>query len=642
MNTIAPLLLWCLIGIQDPEKKREEKIVASIPDFYLSKMSSKASGVEFNPCPEDVSRKYLVRLIDAYGKSVGEFQYSEELFYKFARDVIDYGVKDDYDFTFYLNDYFKKFIRLLFEKDIINRNGLKTLFNYYIDRTSYTSKGGWIESAYYLTEAVPDLLEPDDPIWKNLYEREQNSQHEIVYFKALCAIRAGADKQDLAALVYNMSFMISRHLQRNDVDLLQHDFKRYAKAYAVLVRNGLNTACPELRHEAELNLFKCYLHYNSKFLVSTEDIYGSAGLPLPDPEIFSYGIAYWLGNANDLSPDLISNIRKFGGKFPKNFAAVYRDKLLKNFGDFDDILYLIDCAGEDAKPELWKYYADSALDWHNWKENRITHKDSGDYYHIAVEAYRRAAKGGVRLFREILEKLWANADDLSVHMKDLIAAYELGGVEVRATKLILGKLEERTERYNALSRGANWNENGEIQWILNQYGQKEVPFREEVELAAYLDDPESTRKLSHKIALYYLNEIKKEGRKISPYYWDKQKLKLTLKFLELILNFDLDKTHSFYWEKYLKGKLKTSYGPAYVELAAIIDLYESLKFTDGARSLAQHLHGVGFKLPARRAFRIGGFEKEAEEQYFHYLEESYWLQQEEEFNYSTRKSALEK
>jgi|GEM_PF-5410080 len=640
---MAVLLLWCVVGIQDSEQKRKEKIIALIPDFYLSQVPSTKSEVRLNPCPTDVSREYFIRLVDTYGKSVGEFQFSEELFYKFSTDIINYGVKDSYDLSFYLNDYYKKFICLLLEKGIIGRGELRTLFRYYVNRNFYSDNSGWIESAYYLTEAVPDLLEPNDPTWQNLYHRAQNDLNETLYFKALCAIRAGAEKQDLFAIVHKMSSVMSGHFQMNDKDLLQYDFRKYAKTYAVLFRNGLNTACPELRHEAELNLFKCYLHYNRNFLVSTEDIYASAGLPLPGPAILGDGIAYWVGNSNDLSPDLISNMRNLGGKFPKDLAAIYRDKLLKNLGDLADIEYLIDCAEEDAKPELWKYYADSALNWHSWKENRINDKDSGDYYHAAVEGYRRAANGGVKLSREILENLLKFVDDLSVHMRDIIIAYELHGVEVRANKLILEKLEERAEKYNALSRGVRWGDSGEIQWILNQYSQREIPFREEIELAAYLNDPERTRKLSHKIAFSVLGNIKKESLDIvSRYYGNSRKLKVTLGFLRLILGFDPDKAHSFYWEKYLKDKLKTSYSPAYVELAAIIDLYESPKFTDGARSLAQHLHSVGFKLPARRAFRIGGFEKEAEERYFHWKEDSYWLQQEEEFNYSVRKKALEK
>ena len=93
---------------------------------------------------------------------------------------------------------------------------------------------------------------------------------------------------------------------------------------------------------------------------------------------------------------------------------------------------------------------------------------------------------------------------------------------------------------------------------------------------------------------------------------------------------------------YAFNKLRNEGTGIYAELTLIIDLYESLKFTDGARSLAQHLHSVGFKMPARRAFRIGKFEKEAEDQYFHWKEDSYWIQQEEEFNSIVRKKSLDK
>ena len=560
-----------------------------------------------------------------YGKAGAEYQVNEEIFYCIARSIINYGVKDNVDFSFYLNESYKKFICLLLEKGIINREELKQVFRYYCFRIN-AMDNSWIESGYYLTEAVPDLLEPNDPAWRNLAKKlEENTKtYSTDYFSVLCAIRLGADTDVLFNLASKMNNCMKMDFQNDAIDLLKEDFFRYAKAFAVMFEIGL------VAEEAELNLFRCHFHYNQNFLLSAKKIYSSAGLRVPKQEILSDGFAYWLQATNALSLDIVPEIRDLGVKLPKKSAAAHRDLLLRNLGSLEDIEYLIDSAGEDGSPELWKHYADSALSWHKMKENRKIQNDQTDYYHLAIEGYKKAVKGGLSLPRESQEKILKVGEDLSVNMQDFIAAHELSGIDVRASKAILEKLEARLEKYNELianrelAAGAHWLTTlvseikgeqfyyTEILWYTNEYGQKIIPFRNEIELAAYLNDPERTRKLSHVISVYALEKLKSEAEKLKKIYED------------------------------LRAGLMTSDSPVYVELAAIIDLYESLKFTDGARSLAQHLHSVGFKLPARRAYRIGGFEKEAEEQYFHWKDAEYWLQQEEKFNYSVRKKALEK
>lgn len=620
-------VILAALVILPQEKPKEEKIVAVIPDFYLpeGRFAGSVSGATLNPCPNEISRTYFIKPIDKYGNVGVEYQVNEETFYRIARSLIDYGVKDSVDFSFYLNESYKKFICLLLERGIINREELKQVFRYYCLKMNKMDNN-WIESAYYLTEAVPDLLEPNDPVWNNLAKRleESTNTYSTDYFLVLCAVRSGADRDTLFNLACQMNDCMKIDLQNDSADLLKEDFFRYAKAFAVMFWKGL------IAEEAELNLFRCYFHYNRNFLPPIRQIYSSAGLRFPKQEILSDGFAYWLQTSNILALDILPLIRDLGVKLPKKSAADHRDLLLRNLGNLEDIEYLIDSAGEDGAPELWKHYADSALNWHNRKENRILNGDKEDYYHMAVEGYRMAAKGGVKLSRESLEKLLAAADDLSVRVRDIIIAYELSGVNVRASKAILEKLEERLEKHNELianhelAAGTHWLTTSvsqrdkdayyytEILWYTNKYGQEIIPFRNEIELAAYLNDPERTRKLSHAISMYALEKLKSEAEDLKKIY------------------------------KYLRTGLMTSDSLIYVELAAIIDLYESLKFTDGARSLAQHLHSVGFKLPARRAFKLGGFEKEAEEQYFHWKDDEYWLQQEEEFNYRVRNSELEK
>lgn len=613
--------ILAVLAILPQENPREEKIVAVIPDFYLpdGRFTKDGCGVVLNPPPEEAIRKYFIKPLDRRGKFEAEYAISEEAFYRMTRSIIDYGVRDTADFSSYINDGYKNLILLLLEKGIVDRKELKRVFDYYIALYDHA----WIESAYYLTEAVPDLLEPNDPIWHTLIEKiKKTADHTTDYFRALSYIRAGVDRNILYALIWSMNVRMKVDLELNEQDIIKADFYRYAKAFAILSGKDL------ISEEAELNLFKCYFHYNKDLLPSVKEVYASIGLRLPKKEILTEGFAYWMQTPEALSLNIVPELRVLGIKVPKGSAVRYRDTLLRNLGDLEDIEYLNDSMGEDARPELWQIYADSALIWHKRKEKRKQENDSDDYFHIAIIGYQRAVKGGLKLSPALFDELLKESEDLSVRMADVIAVYELKGANPKSSKSILEILEARLEKYKEavtdrkLTEGARWDiawsreknpdlrRNIEIFWHFNEYGQEVIPFRDEIELAAYLDNPERTRQLSCAISIYVYKKLKEEGGYIKKTFLD---------------------------EKYFK----TSKSPIYAELTAILDLYESLKFTDGARSLAQHLHSVGFKLPARRAFRIGGFEKEAEEQYFNWKDDAYWLQQEGEFNYSTRKKELE-
>ena len=118
--------------------------------------------------------------------------------------------------------------------------------------------------------------------------------------------------------------------------------------------------------------------------------------------------------------------------------------------------------------------------------------------------------------------------------------------------------------------------------------------REEIDVADFLGDPERIKALSRKISLRFFEKLKKEQ---SP-SMDSQTFK---------------------------------------ELSAILDAYEELKFTIGARSLALHLFDMGFVLPARRAFHLGGLGKEAEERYYKNFCDDALRNKQETFNANAQK-----
>ncbi len=168
-----------------------------------------------------------------------------------------------------------------------------------------------------------------------------------------------------------------------------------------------------------------------------------------------------------------------------------------------------------------------------------------------------------------------------------------------------------------------------------------MPFADEIELASAFNDPDRTRQLADRIAQYMIQRLKTESGELDILYrheysrcvssWSSAKLPYYLNgsifpplFRDTI-------------KKKIFSSLDTA---AYVELSAIIDRYESLKFTIGLRSLAQYLFEACFDLQARRAFHSAGLDKEAEEQCFAKKSDDFWRKKQEGFSYSVRVKAL--
>lgn len=615
------------------EEKKEEKIIVTVPEFYLRpSMPVYGYGIRLESCPSGISRRYYVRALSQYGEiEAMPREVSEGYFYVLTRSILSYGVMDNFTYSFQLNLGYINFLKFILEKNIITQENLVGVCRSYV-----TDNKNWVESAYYCSQVLQDVDVGID--WENVENLNKNNAN--AYFYALALIMGKKIPiADISARVGMDGILRWEEIRKKTPD---DYFNHFAKAYGELIRRGY-----EMPEDLRYKLFQCSLDANLGLDIEIPKLYIANGLPLPKKEFISEALTEFVVNSKDPVPNVVWQMRKLGIAFPQEEAKRYRDSLLRNDGALDDIEYLTEMAKEEANPKLWKRYADTAFWWHKSKENRKQSPDSVDYFHIAVVAYRKFIKVGGRLSDERVEELLKEKEDFSVRTADIITVYELKGATPKSSKSILEILEERIEKCHELTvnreivYGTFWK-HGEVRWRLNEYGQKRIPFQDEIELAAYLDDPERTRKLSHKISFYALEKTKKEGLDLAPFYKDDlNKFNMTMTFLKWLLDFDSDKAYAFYLQKYLKEKLRTSYSPAYVELSAIIDLYESLKFTNGARSLAQHLHSVGFKMPARRAFRIGGFEKEAEEQYFNWKDDAYWLKQEEEFNYKIRKRDLE-
>lgn len=572
------------------DKKIEEKIVVRIPTFYeaTGRRFDVPTEIGLKSAPEGVRRKYIVQNIDEFGDPAGRpEELTEESFYNLAWRILQYGVLDGLNPRhFNLNYAYVKFVQLLARHKILTRDLAVPIAKRY-----YESK--WIESAYFFDEAFPGIFLPKQ--WKEL-GRDGAPFGSPYLTRVLAAIKIGDDLSEILAW-----------LDKNTPS--EGLFYNSAKAYAELVRKG--ALIPK---DIQIKLLKAYLEYHKVILnANLPKIYLALGLPLPSKEVTKPILCETVQKSEEPNLEIVEAFRFFGVDFPKEHAASYRDAYLKYRGSLENIDYLSRVAGEEAKPELWIRYGDSMFFDHFSKERRKDDQDTEDYYHLAAEAYSRAAKGGVLVPQRRIDALLKEEADLSVRVRDLIAVYELGGYDPKM-KWLVEKFDKRIEKINNLAAGIFYKDNGEINWWLDEYGRKILPFRDEMELAAYLREPERYRKLCARITERVANKLFHEA-------WT---------FLKLYQDCPL----------VLYAMMHRSDTPAYIELNALMDLLESLSCKDGLWCLAQYLHESGFDLPARRAFQLSGYGKCAEDQYYGKKDEGYWIRKQARFNFAVRRQAI--
>jgi len=614
-------LLVLLLAFQ--EKPPEEKIIARIPEFYFVRTDvagfNGGSAVELT-LPRQANHKYFFLRLDDAGLPMGrEEEVSEANFYGVVRGILRYGVRDITGPPgSQLNPNYRDLVRHLLEKKIVSEADLRKVAGAY-------ANANWLESLFWLDEAFPGVFKA------HVYNFDPAESHINMNecFVALTGIKL--DKGD-RKMLNEAAERVNKRLELHGT-YSGYRFETTARAYAELCKRGA-----ALSERARQNLLQSYFAYDKNYRINLRLTYAFWGLPLPEKKSIYEALLQRMKQLAEPDPKLVGDFRVFGLDFPKDFATLYRDALLGGFGvtAFEDLEYLFKFSGEEGvSVETWKKYGDEAFSWHLMKEARKTQKDTGDYYHAAVECYRRVAPFVIQLeelqkeldgkrnkneaelntqktLAKLLprlkfgpvkkEALMKEFEDTTVRLGDVLIAYELCGLDPRE-EYLLEKFEKRAEASRKGPAGAYFGEQGKILWHATEYGQLLVPFRDDIGLAAGLKDGQRIRKLSQVITDWAMSEIASEGVHLSRYY---------------------------------PQLLASSATPAYLSLDAVIGFYEEMQFTEGARSLAQHLWDVGLEIPAFRLFKIAGLEKEATEKFYGRFSEAELMKRQSELNLRLR------
>lgn len=553
------LIFLLLLGTNDPKIETIETIVAELPQYCLDRsINNEWIFINLEPRPTNINRQYFVHVVDNFGNSTGKiFQLDEESFYVLAKKMVRFGVTDRSELDVpCLNDKYEKFIRLLVRHKIITTAELKVVARYYCEMH-------WIESAYHLDNGVPKIISFED--WKSLAQEFENymPMNRYYYFTTLANIKSAGSVQDLN----NAMDWLNQKLVVDEPSPYSYIFLNYSKAYAELEKFGIH-----MNETIQISLLENYLIYGCKnstdILLRLNELkkkYSAIGLPQPEKKEINNALnkclEALLDKNGNLNPMLVKTVRESELKFTEELAIYYRNVLLSEAGSFfEDIDYLTKIIGKEVHPKLWISCAYLNLREYKDREYRREKQDSTDYFHIAVENFRRAGKNEIN---NKTDALLNSINDLSVRISDIITVYELLGKNPKLDFYVT-KFDERAKLYEELACGIYCN-NSQFIWHQNEYGQKIIPFRDAIELAAYLNNNERTRALSLKIF------------------------------------------HRANWQL-----SQTNKSTSCEELEEILNLYESLKFTGGAYSLGLHLHEAGFIEQARRAFQIAGVEKKVE------------------------------
>ncbi|TSC88911.1 MAG: hypothetical protein G01um10143_808 [Parcubacteria group bacterium Gr01-1014_3] len=636
-----------------PDAVKHETIVITIPKFYESTPGS-GSWENNSPkliIPEGIIRKYAMNIVDHRGFCIEpNKEVDREKFYSIMHCILRYGVTDNPNAFTNLNAYFLNLIKYLLGTGIIDAESIAQL------RVGYMNTN-WVESLYYLDEAVPGTMSAED--WKSLHGSQGGmstvSDPRRLYFEFLCELKAGSS---VNYLLENLD----KRFDRGEVDPANpmsgksNLFENYAKMYGTLARRGA-----VIRPSVIKTLASSYLSMDEKYEFGFMAASKASGVQF-SKEVIEESLSEHIRRADKPIPNVITDFRLLNMKFPKELAEAYRDALLEDFGQIEDIEYMISIAVTESDPEFWKRYANNAWDWYKSRTIRKGIYDPGDYYHAAIESYRRVQdfveKADAQLAQNHDEDLAKRVDklriadqrkqqlinageDKNVRTRDLIFAYSLTGLDPRKSSFLLEKLDKRIAEKQISASGVYYDEIGDYVWLLNDFGDRLVPFADSIELAEHVNDPVRIRELSDKVVMYILAKIRAEANDLETRFQsDYAQTERT--WASTKLPFGLN-------GKLILGKFKDAIrvkalcslrAAAFVELDGIIQLYESLNFRIGLRSLAHHLFEYSLDLPARRVFHLAGLGKEAEEQCFSKKTDEFWQKKQEEFVYRVRLHAL--
>lgn len=656
MNGLMAILVLMIEQTPDPLARRSsltEKIFVQIPEFYLN-YQGYFTPIQLKRPSSKVIRRYFLIPLNSVGQATGKRRLiSEEEFYRLAEKVLDIGLPDSQDASFDCEQNFQDFIKTLVAHGIVDQEALKAAGQKYASSRDF-------ESLYFLDEAAPDLF--TEQSWNNFsheyrfgyHGEDANTESYRIYHHILIGIKIDRSPAAINQLRAELDGKLQEALKTQDGNELE--FWPWAKSYSELSKKGA-----VLASETQRLVFRLYLKYHHNWK-STRDAYRFAGMPLPSAKVSSATLEEYLKAADKPVLSVVKIFRDLELNFPKELAGRYRDATLQDYGILEDIDYLLKMAEEDAEPELWKKYADDAMGWHYSPENRKNHKDSGDYFHLAVEGHRRIQEylkkadipanwtnkeiskriKYLRLSKGEQEQLLGAIDDPTVRMRDLLVAYEL--VEKNPKRLI-AIFDKRLERFKDLLRGVVSVSNGKAYWLINEFGQHLIPFADEIELAAYLKNSARTNKLNEVIAQYVDQKFKEAGEKIYVSYRERFQHILTRwrwsgkslrEFWEIVTDL------CWRWEEFYQ-EMCSSNTPIYFELNEILDLYQSLGYAEGALSLAYRLsESVGYDFfLVRRAYHLGGLGREVEEQYYGSYSDTIWLERQARFNLETRMRVIQ-
>jgi hypothetical protein len=572
----------------------EEKVFIKLPEFYANPSVGSALN---SPVKLNLSkRRYFVQFFDEYGQSreTAFKEISQQEFSDLTLRVLSYGVLDRSEPVIpVLNGGYQNFVKSLRQYEILSPEELTRLAAYYIDRC-------WVESIYCLDQAFPGLI--PERIWSNLgYYHGYNPLFEYL-------IRLKLSKNSVTPIVDDLLI---------DKTFSPSDWFGVAKICVEAVRRG--GSLPESLHT---KLLEYYFSCDTPSVpIPVYKFYPLAGLPLPSKQVAERTLSALVDKSEIVMTEIVKEFRFFAVPFPPKRALTYRNELMECGGELADIDFLSKSIGNEPAPESWKRYADFMFSSHLSKDARRWQRHSADYYGAAAEGYRRASAGQAVIRHQKWEALLKEFDDFSVHTKDLITVWELAGGDSK-NKFWLEKLENRVNRLNKLPAGAIYAEDGQIAWLVNEYHQFVLPFRDEIELVQHLGERDRMHQLAEKIAQYAAEKLEQEGKLIIqrirdhprffPQYW-----------LFKIFSFDRE--------------LQSTVTPVYAELSAIIDYYQVLGFTQGLLALARWLNEYGcfFQL-ARRAFHLSGFGMWADGQLYGKHSDRWWQNQDEKISYRLR------
>ncbi|MBI2025011.1 MAG: hypothetical protein HYT03_02930 [Candidatus Harrisonbacteria bacterium] len=453
-----------------PQEKNKTDIVIKIPVFYQE--MKRTSNLKLMRPSRMARRDYFIIWTGAFGEAVsGAESVSEEKFCHIIRSVLDYGVRDSPYCDFYnLNNGYQELIRFLLRQKLINEAELVELGDWYIDR-------GWIESVYFLDEAVPGIISKGR--WAII---ETKHVFPTQYFGFFAWLKKPREKELTIAEIEAVKRSIFAHWTKAADPPMAGDFAMYVKFWIEFQKRGLT-----FNEEEMTVLLKSFLDYSLKnyaphqYSYQLVKTYEVLGLSLPPQQISAEILVNWIKRQPNPIPEIVESFRLLKIDFPEELAPRYRDRLVDTIGNLEDITHLMKGVEKNQASKIWKRYVEHIVIRHRLAEVRKAQRDDVDYFEIALKVLQLIGEPPNEKTRDFL---YEGANDPEVHTKDLMAAYKFLGLDIKKP-IFVEKFSQRIKDYN-------------------------LPFCCKIELAAHLDEPRRNHELGLEIATYFMKQIRSD------------------------------------------------------------------------------------------------------------------------------------